>query len=122
MTKPPSEVAPRKLSDPYKTGEDIWKSFTDEMYEFFGDDAIPVVHQSMFILLDAVVAFDAGAYFAASVACRAAVEFAGFNFLTVKWNDLKGPWRNPTPRDLAGRFRTVTLAHISGDLGRLGQA
>lgn len=73
-----------------------------------------MVFESLWLLDDATLALDAGAYHSAALGCRACVELAGYTFLTMKWNDSgRGPWVYPGPLDLAGRPRPVAFDEIA---------
>jgi len=70
-----------------------------------------ILGHARLLFREAVAAFDAGAYAATGLVCRASLEAACLGFLCREWNK-DGYWGLKLPRTLDGRIRIVTFEEL----------
>lgn len=63
------------------TADDVWSAFTVELLREYGTGPRPLPNESLDLFAQAVLAHKGGAYSAAAIVCRAALEAAGIQAL-----------------------------------------
>jgi hypothetical protein len=64
-----------------QTADDIWAAFTLELLKEYGSKTRPLPNESLDLFAQAVLAHNGGAYSAAAIVCRAALEAAAIQAL-----------------------------------------